>query len=763
MAESRLYTFKSLFGSKFQSKDYDNPNGVKLTEIEIPIIQRDYAQGRKSSDVGKVRRDFLDALYDGLVNRQQVSLDFVYGDVTSRGKMIPLDGQQRLTTLFLLHWYMAKREQVAVSEYEFLNHFTYETRDSARQFFHELVKYTPDFAAKSLKDDIENQNWFPYEWKKDPTIVSALVMVDAIHGKFGPAVEQIKQETNGEDSLWKRLNEGFIVFYFLPIHEMGLTDDLYIKMNSRGKPLTLFEHFKAALERGLKKLDKEAAVRIIKKIDLEWTDMLWPYRGDNNIIDDEFMAYFAFIASVIYYRAGRKPEQDPFKALDDLFGETNDDRDNNLIYFEKMFDIWCDVGDITAFFNDIYTKGGHEDGKITVFFPLNNTRQEVNPFLECCWNFGILNGRGNRTFTLNKFLWLYAVTDYLRNKAVIPRDTALRRLRIINNLINASEFEIRADNMANILAQTDQIMLDGEIDQERDNVSFSKLQMKEEQDKLDYLDISPEDAPLIYKLEDHPLLRGTISVIGFDHLKLCDKFYALFSDGVDRQLVNAALLTIGDYSQLFRWRYQFGATTVNSWSNLFHPSNERKGFEQTSRILCQLLEELDAISNDRLQAMVKDYLDHETVFSWRYYMVKYPQMRTEPYGMFYWWNYAVSGNSRYDFIMMHTEKSIGGRNWYAFLKTLRDLCADESGDITISDYAYNNADGKYLAITTGHGVYRISETQTGYGVFDADGNSLREIIIPHDEDGHDTEDRVEIGKKLIEELRSIKDGQEIQQ
>lgn len=753
MAESKLYTFKSLFGSKFQSKDYDNPNGVKLTEIEIPIIQRDYAQGRKSSDVGKVRRDFLDALYDGIINRQQVSLDFVYGDVTSRGKMIPLDGQQRLTTLFLLYWYVAKREQVAESEYEFLNHFTYETRDSARQFFHELVKYTPDFNAKSLSEDIENQNWFPYEWKKDPTIVSALVMIDAIHEKFGLAIEQIKKESNGEDSLWARLDEGLIVFYFLPIHEMGLTDDLYIKMNSRGKPLTLFEHFKAALEQELKKFDKEAAVRIIKKIDLEWTDMLWPYRGDNNIIDDEFMAYFAFITSVIYYRAGKKPEQDPFKVIEEIFSDDNDDRDNNLIYFEKMFDIWCDVGDISAFFKGIYTKGGHEDGKITVFFPINNAREEVNPFLECCWNFGLLNGLGNRTFTLNKFLWLYAVTDYLRNKAVIPYDTALRRLRIVNNLINASEFEIRADNMANILAQTDQIMLDGEIDQERDNVSFSKLQMKEEQDKLDYLDVNPENAPLIYKLEDHPLLRGTISVIGFNHLSLCDKFYALFGGGVDRQLVNAALLTIGDYSQQFRWRYQFGARVDNSWMNLFHPSNERKGFEQTSRILCQLLGKLDEISNNRLQEIVDDYLASTKVFDWRYYMVKYPQMRTEPYGMFYWWNYTVSGNQRYDFIMMHTEKSIGGRNWYAFLKVLRDLCADKGDDITISDYVYNNADGKYLYLTTDHGEYKISEMQTGYGVFDVDGNSLREIIIPHDEEGHDTEDRVEIGQRLIDELR----------
>lgn len=126
--------------------------------------------------------------------------------------------------------------------------------------------------------------------------------------------------------------------------------------------------------------------------------------------------------------------------------------------------------------------------------------------------------------------------------------------------------------------------------------------------------------------------------------------------------------------------------------------------------------------------------------------------------MFYGWNYTVSGNQRYDFIMMHTGKSIGGRNRYAFLKVLRDLCADKSDDITISDYAYNNADGKYLHLTTGHGEYKISEMQTGYGVFDVDGNQLREIIIPHDEESHDTEDRIEMGKKRINELRENEQG-----
>lgn len=38
-----------------------------------------------------------------------------------------------------------------------------------------------------------------------------------------------------------------IVFYYLPLKKFGLSDDLYVKMNARGKALTPFENFKADL------------------------------------------------------------------------------------------------------------------------------------------------------------------------------------------------------------------------------------------------------------------------------------------------------------------------------------------------------------------------------------------------------------------------------------------------------------------------------------------------------------------------------------
>ena len=69
-----------------------------VTSVEIPLIQRDYAQGRTDSRVTEIRARFLDVLYDALASNAKVGLDFIYGDVED-GTLRPLDGQQRLTTL----------------------------------------------------------------------------------------------------------------------------------------------------------------------------------------------------------------------------------------------------------------------------------------------------------------------------------------------------------------------------------------------------------------------------------------------------------------------------------------------------------------------------------------------------------------------------------------------------------------------------------------------------------------------------------------
>lgn len=124
-----IHTFPDLFQTTFEQ----NGEPILLKKIVIPMIQRDYAQGRRSAEIVRVRSRFLDALYQAVLG-EPIILDFIYGDINAEGIMTPLDGQQRLTTLFLLYWYAAKRDRAEVDEYQFLENFSYETRYSARDF-----------------------------------------------------------------------------------------------------------------------------------------------------------------------------------------------------------------------------------------------------------------------------------------------------------------------------------------------------------------------------------------------------------------------------------------------------------------------------------------------------------------------------------------------------------------------------------------------------------------------------------------------------
>ena len=55
---TQLHTFMDLFSTEFPVDD----GTVVIQKIIIPIIQRDYAQGRLDADVTRVRKRFLQAL-----------------------------------------------------------------------------------------------------------------------------------------------------------------------------------------------------------------------------------------------------------------------------------------------------------------------------------------------------------------------------------------------------------------------------------------------------------------------------------------------------------------------------------------------------------------------------------------------------------------------------------------------------------------------------------------------------------------------------
>ncbi|MCL2312557.1 MAG: DUF262 domain-containing protein [Firmicutes bacterium] len=724
---AREYTFQNLFGSTFV---FSGKPTLVLSEIEIPIIQRDYAQGRTKSDVKRVREKFLDALFHSITNGNKLTLDFIYGDISEKGVLTPLDGQQRLTTLFLLHWYIAKHEGIESEKINFLNRFSYATRHSSRDFCKELIQYTPDFNNDDLSTTIIDQHWYPYEWKNDPTIQSMLVMIDAIHEKF-----------NNTYNLWESLANN-VRFYFLPLLEMGFTEDLYIKMNSRGKPLSPFEHFKAEFEKIVKENYKDLSDEINRKLDIDWTRMLWKFRDENNIIDNEFMRYFRFISDIICYKSDMVSDIDEFKLAEKIYGAKNENHKENIEYLKNSFDCWLQFN-IEDFFKKFFSGNKYQNGKVTLY------NEYLNVFNECCKNYGDLIAERNRKFPLNKTLLLFSVLTYLLNKQSITEENFRRRIRIIRNLIWNSQDEIRDERMKILLNECETIITKGDIPvSEKGLLGFNENQKREELDKLDWLKANTLMEDELFQLEDHALLAGCISIVGLENVGNFTKFRTLF-DNCSKDAINTVLLSIGDYSQLVSWRFQTGARYNNSvWFNLFHPTKQRQNFYNTSKYLNQLLYQLEdsEINDETLKTLARNYLNNpDTTKDWRYYCVKYEQMRTGNFGMYYWKNDTNhSKQNQYEVIMMNTEKSLGGKNWEIFSYTLYH-CSEFAGKLALGNFACQGDKLKIVCVNA-----EIECLNDKFVVLQDE--QIREYQISQSEAGIDLEDRIEKGKDIIRKL-----------
>ena len=297
------------------SKNNDKVSFWKLLsekKIIIPIIQRDYAQGREGQEF--LRERFLGQLFDALKdNANPLVLDFVYGSVENN-TLYPLDGQQRLTTLWLLHWYLALCAGTLSEDKTVLERFSYETRISSRTFCQKLCGVTQSYQPQThgIATFVRNQTWFYSAYEQDPTIQSMLCMLngtnisDSNKMDITDGIEEycIKTGLTKEKAkeLLKRLKgeAAPIDFYLLNMEDknMPLADDLYIKMNARGKVLTDFENFKVDLLK-YKLSDRDYLIpendtsenSFSLLLDTRWTDLFWPYRSAEYHIDEIYLNF----------------------------------------------------------------------------------------------------------------------------------------------------------------------------------------------------------------------------------------------------------------------------------------------------------------------------------------------------------------------------------------------------------------------------------------------------------------------------------------
>lgn len=459
-------------------------------DVCIPIIQRDYAHGRDNTRAEDVRTMLVKDLWKTVTESiKGLHLDFIYGRIDG-ACLIPFDGQQRLTTLFLFHRYLYEKkkgnEWHNSAEQKLLKKFSYATRPSARDFCKALCEkdIVPCIA------DISDASWFDVSWLDDPTVKSMIRVLKTIHEK-APADKNFDLE---------RLNR--ITFTLADMGQLNIGDMSYISMNATGRPLTAWENFKASL------LGRYPNIQEKESLDTKWADYF--FKKD---LSENHAAYDLMMLGMIHLHLSNvervKDKKAPCEipSFDQIhsipytpFASYKSVLDENASAIIPVFALWNALIDaeakILAAVKPLWTS------RLNPLLDLKNEKltyaDRVTYFAIIlffkyhpkCYNWGLLKS------------WMRIVNNLVEN-TTIGHDNLSSHLKLIDDLAshclkNSTHFTLLWDKLSSFSVD--------------ENGPCSE-QLKEEKTKADLLFTGKVDIGTIEKAEKDNWCRGKISLL----------------------------------------------------------------------------------------------------------------------------------------------------------------------------------------------------------------------------------------------------------
>jgi len=291
------YSIKELFVNRY------------VDQIVIPEIQRDYVW-KKEQVTGlfySIHSDFLKfqdckenvpkiettdedlkrAFEEFFLKRHfssNIGFIYAYNDDQSAGKYFLIDGQQRITTIFLLLLALTSDEEDLKKDFKstyFKDNILkvdYKVREAAHQFLLAFVE------SKLMgTTDIKDASWyFKNQYDSDTTIQSILKNFRTLKNLIST------QENLNKKSLYSYL-ENYVSFWYFDTNVSEQGEELYIYMNARGEQIQGNENIKADL---LGRLNSQGNQEDLKK-DYgarweEWQDFFWQNKGENENADPGF-------------------------------------------------------------------------------------------------------------------------------------------------------------------------------------------------------------------------------------------------------------------------------------------------------------------------------------------------------------------------------------------------------------------------------------------------------------------------------------------
>ena len=239
---------------------------LEKEKLIIPEIQRDYVWGNNEL----VIKRFISNIKN-MKDNEELDIGFFYSYKiydNDKNYNALIDGQQRITTLILLSWY------VGVDNVK-LNNFQFKVRENSNNFLEELLNQESDkifeIDGKNFSDKIKNCIWYKRIWDNDPTVKSILNAIDIIDSELKDKKENIKKKIDNIkfSCINPNINNS-------DLKENRILEKEYILLNSRGVKLTNSEQLKAILTE-----DIENKNEWLEKWEKDWQDILWECKGND--------------------------------------------------------------------------------------------------------------------------------------------------------------------------------------------------------------------------------------------------------------------------------------------------------------------------------------------------------------------------------------------------------------------------------------------------------------------------------------------------
>lgn len=534
--------------------------------IVIPKIQRLYVQGRLDSNGKKCLSAFAKHLVATVTNKEECLLDFIYGIDKYMGDnnyvFYPLDGQQRLTTLLLLAWLCGEN----TTEWA----FRYESRRATECFIKELLRHAPpdikkpdgydqilkEFKVKSDKDylplcsdAIKKTDWFLSAWETDPGIAGMLEMLDSLYCKILNADSQ-------------QFDIGKIYFYVNYLNtSTDSYDQIFLKMNSRGKPLTAWENVKAVLDQYVPSALPKKEWQ--EKMNNTWQESLWRKLGNKtgtdmiNKLDTKMLSVVELALTCVGYEESAK--DNTFRLAEWMEKKTNK-KDKAILEFYNTCSVFYSALDIDLY-KEALTPAWSND-PIKPDFTSDSSEEYYKPLLAYF----------AATRSIDKD-WMRVVWNIVEN-ADIQRSTFPSAYRLIK------ELSLHANDILIFLAEKDTKIVS----------PFAKDQVSEERLKARQIINPPRDSrwnsigPACYRIqyaETCAFFKGAIRFLftndkgETDWLDFDKKFENAIryfgNNGVsDKYRENAALLRrlLTHFNCWEQWRQLKYDFTKNNWRGI---------------------------------------------------------------------------------------------------------------------------------------------------------------------------------------------------